>query len=225
MEHSALSKDTLRMFDKKAQSILGIPENILIENASRGLLDVLSEQNILPCKIGIVSGRGNNAADSLALARHLINRDIDVDVFLALNRKGYNRQVEFQLNILKKIMDRNKITILNDTNDFCSLGAQLVSKDWLIDGIFGIGFKPPLDDFYKELFRIINSLSKNILAVDIPSGLSCDEGCIDEVAVKAKITLSFIGPKLGFFKDQGPLYTGKIVVKDIGISYNVLNNL
>ena len=221
----ALDKDSLRALDDKAKNILKIPENILIENASRGIVDVLKEIKMLPRKACIFAGKGNNGADSLALARHLFNMGVEVDVFLALNKGSFNKEVEFQLQILKRIMGGGRIINLGDLSDLKSVDNIIKSKDLTIDGVFGIGFKPPLDDFYRLLFEVINNNSSRILSADIPSGLCADSGLIDGIAVKADITVSFVSSKTGFFLGEGPEYTGKIFVKDIGISKDALQKL
>jgi len=225
LARDCLPRDALRILDSKAKDILGIPENILIENASRGILEALKEENILPRCACIFAGRGNNGADSLALARHLLNRNVDLDVFLVLNGGSCNKEVQFQLQILEKIIDKRRIKTLNNKEDLISLVTDIKSKDLIIDGMFGIGFRPPLDSFYKDLFVVINNNSRKTIAVDIPSGLSADDGLVDETAIRADTTVTFVSPKIGFFTGEGPEYTGKILVKDIGISPDALKKL
>ncbi|MBN2120582.1 MAG: NAD(P)H-hydrate epimerase [Candidatus Omnitrophica bacterium] len=222
---NTLKKSELRDFDNKAKNLLGIPENILIENASRGILEVILKENLSCDRTCIFAGRGNNGADSLALTRHLLNRGLKVDIFLVLGGKHYNKEVEFQLGILKKIIGEKRIKVLNTEEDFKYLKESLSLYDLLVDGIFGIGFKTPLDSFHKELFKIINSARRPVLAVDIPSGLSCDSARIDQEAIKASYTVTFVAEKESFFMGKGPDYVGKIFVKDIGVSRDALKRL
>jgi len=220
-----LSSQQLRSLDEKAKKILGLSETILIENASRACLEALLEVSSLPKRVGIFSGRGNNSADSLALARHLLNRGVDLEIFLVLAGKPFNKEVEFQLNILRKILSAEKIKVFNKREELVCLEKIIPEFDLVVDGIFGIGFKGPLIPFYKELIRLINQKARKILAVDIPSGLPADNLEIDEQVIKAFLTVTFLASKISFFLEGGSQYTGEVIVKDIGVSKDVLQAL
>jgi NAD(P)H-hydrate epimerase len=57
-----------------------------------------------------------------------------------------------------------------------------------------------------------------IVAVDCPSGLDCDSGELDDLAMPADLTVTFAGPKRGHFIFPGAAACGEIVVADIDIS-------
>lgn len=56
-----------------------------------------------------------------------------------------------------------------------------------------------------------------VVAVDCPSGLNCDTGELDPLAIAADLTVTFAGPKRGHFKFPGAAACGELVVADIGI--------
>ena len=56
------------------------------------------------------------------------------------------------------------------------------------------------------------------VAVDCPSGLNCDTGELDPVALPADLTVTFAGPKRGHFVFPGATAVGELVVADIGIT-------
>ncbi|MBP9500745.1 MAG: NAD(P)H-hydrate dehydratase [Candidatus Promineofilum sp.] len=56
-----------------------------------------------------------------------------------------------------------------------------------------------------------------VVAVDCPSGLNCDTGELDPLAIPADLTVTFAGPKRGHFKFPGAAACGELVVADIGI--------
>ena len=56
------------------------------------------------------------------------------------------------------------------------------------------------------------------IAVDCPSGLNCDTGELDSVALPADLTVTFAGPKRGHFVFPGATAVGELVVADIGIT-------
>ncbi len=56
-----------------------------------------------------------------------------------------------------------------------------------------------------------------IVAVDCPSGLNCDTGTLDQLALPADLTVTFAGPKRGHFIFPGAEACGELVVADIDI--------
>lgn len=57
-----------------------------------------------------------------------------------------------------------------------------------------------------------------VVAVDCPSGLNCDTGALDPLAIPADLTVTFAGPKRGHFRFPGAAACGELVVADIGIA-------
>jgi len=55
------------------------------------------------------------------------------------------------------------------------------------------------------------------VAVDCPSGLNCDTGELDTLALPADLTVTFAGPKRGHFIFPGASACGELVVADIDI--------
>jgi NAD(P)H-hydrate repair Nnr-like enzyme with NAD(P)H-hydrate epimerase domain len=99
----------------------------------------------------------------------------------------------------------------------------LDSGTLLVDGLFGVGLCRPLTGAARRAVEHVNSSPARVLAVDIPSGLSANDGSVqgsetDEggVAVVAHHTLSFVGPKAGFFRGEGPRHVGRWRAAAIG---------
>lgn len=55
-----------------------------------------------------------------------------------------------------------------------------------------------------------------VVAVDCPSGLSCDTGRLDPASLRADLTVTFANPKVGHFIADGPAACGRLEVADIG---------
>jgi NAD(P)H-hydrate epimerase len=102
-----------------------------------------------------------------------------------------------------------------------SLAEHAVAAAVLVDAIFGTGIKPPLRGPYADLIRAINDTGLPCLAVDIPSGVSGDDGRVDPVAVAADVTVTVGLPKLGLLLAPGRDFTGDIEVVDIGFPEDV----
>ncbi|OHC08684.1 MAG: NAD(P)H-hydrate epimerase, partial [Planctomycetes bacterium RIFOXYB12_FULL_42_10] len=94
---------------------------------------------------------------------------------------------------------------------------ELRNYNILADALFGTGLSGDVREPFKTLIHGVNNLNKPIISVDIPSGLDCNTGKILGAAIKATKTVTFAIAKKGFFLNDGPSYTGKVIVSDISI--------
>src|SRR5579859_167951 len=97
-------------------------------------------------------------------------------------------------------------------------------KNWglVVDGLFGIGLKRPLEGAEAELVRYANQQSCPILAIDVPSGIDADTGRVLGCAVRATHTLTFIALKPGLLTLDGPDHCGQISVDPLGLDVRKL---
>ena len=215
---SALPKEKIKKLDKKATD-LGLEERILIENASSNLFFHINQLNLGRTSL-VIAGWGNNGADVLACARKLLSNEYEVDIAV-VREKEPNQEVKFQLSILEKF---KKIYFIKEEKDLEELKKIVQKKDFILEGILGIGIKGELSLLLKEVIQFINESGKKIISCDIPSGLFPDEGVKYLPVVKADYTVTFLAPKLGFFLNQGDEFTGKVIVTDIGLSLKILED-
>ena len=147
-----------------------------------------------PC-IQIWCGEGNNAGDGYLLAAYLKQRDFDVHI--------YAPQPPITI-------DAKKARLYAENQDISMSSEQVLSHaDVHIDALFGIGLNRPLDVHAKQIITQFNQESGLKIAVDIPSGLHPNTGVPLPVAVRADITFTFIGLKLGLVIGQAQYYTGQ----------------
>lgn len=85
----------------------------------------------------------------------------------------------------------------------------------LVDGLLGTGFHGVLRAPFAEAIERINSSGLPVLALDLPSGLNADNGLVAELAVRADLTVSFIGLKLGLFTGVAADWVGELVFDDL----------
>jgi hydroxyethylthiazole kinase-like uncharacterized protein yjeF len=76
-----LNSKEMAEVDRETIETLGIPGIVLMENASRGVAEVVYRYTE-GSSVLIVCGKGNNGGDGLAVARHLYNLGYDVEVVL-----------------------------------------------------------------------------------------------------------------------------------------------
>lgn len=159
----------------------------------------------------VLAGPGNNGGDAFVVARYL-------------KEWGNAVTVVFQ-------GDRNRVP----TDAKQALQAWLAcggdihhdipdgDRHWdiLVDGLFGIGLDQsnnrPIEGQYWHWIETANRMEVPIVALDIPSGLGSDDGCIYGVAIRATLTVTFIGRKPGLYTNFGPECCGKVILCDLGI--------
>ncbi len=202
-------------FDIRLRVKIVVPGIILMENAGKNTAEIALGMLGKRKKVVIFCGKGNNGGDGYAAARHLLSRGKDVLILLVGSKKEVKGDALTNLNIVSRM--GIKIYEIKNEKMLRSKEARCKDADLVIDALLGIGIKDEVRQPLKGTIEFINSLDKKVLAVDVPSGLDCQTGKSLGAAVKADKTVTFVAPKAGFYKNQGPKYTGKIIVKDIGI--------
>ncbi|MBN1405413.1 MAG: NAD(P)H-hydrate epimerase [Candidatus Omnitrophica bacterium] len=207
----------MKAVDVLATKRFGIPALLLMENAGRSA--VIEALKMLPknCKarVAIFCGYGNNGGDGFVCARHLINKGIRAQVYLVGKKKKFSRETDINYYILRKM--KQKFKLIKSAEAAANLKNEIKNCRLIIDGIFGIGLKGKLDEFYKKLFHMLNISKVPILALDIPSGLDADTGKCLGSALCAKKTVTFGLLKKGLVKKQARKFTGKIIIGDISL--------
>lgn len=200
--------------DSRVIRELGIPTLILMENAGIRIADFIL--GLLTKKrntnAAVFCGKGNNAGDGLVVSRQLLSAGMDIDTFLLAPAGSLSSAARKNLRILKKITKR--IWQIKTENDIQKL--NLSSYGVLVDAIFGIGLKGKVEGIFKTAIQRMNSSKKTIVSVDVPSGLDADKGRVLGVAIKADYTVSLVAAKKGLLINQGPVFTGKLIIKQIG---------
>ena len=87
--------------------------------------------------------------------------------------------------------------------------------DIIVDAIFGIGLNRIVEGDYLECIKAINESKKTVIALDIPSGLCANTGQQKEVAIKAEITFTFVGKKIGMYLESGPDCCGQVCFSNL----------
>jgi ADP-dependent NAD(P)H-hydrate dehydratase / NAD(P)H-hydrate epimerase len=86
----------------------------------------------------------------------------------------------------------------------------------ILDGLLGVGAKPPLREPIRAACRAINQLRTTkgayVFAVDLPTGLDTDSGKADRDCVVADFTVTIGYAKPGLVADSAVNYVGRIEV-------------
>jgi NAD(P)H-hydrate epimerase len=95
---------------------------------------------------------------------------------------------------------------------------ELGAPDVVVDALFGTGFAGAPRPAAGRLIEAMNELEAPVVAVDVPSGVDASTGAIVGDAVRAAVTVTFAGRKVGQLVAPGRFHCGELVVADIGLA-------
>lgn len=216
-EPEMMTRQQVRQFDRWAIEQAGIPGVILMENAGRGAANVILERfsHVISPSACIFCGSGNNGGDGYVIARHLANAGWNVCVVLCASREKISGDAVVNLKIIENLgLEIRQLSQRQSGQKIreCTNGVNLV-----VDALFGTGLTGPLRPGAAELVEAINRCEAPVMAVDIPSGLDCDTGKTEGVAIRASFTVTFAAVKAGFIHPESREFTGEVYCADIGV--------
>ena len=211
------TRQQCRELDRRATAEYGIASLVLMENAGRGVVDVLERLGV-DGPVVILCGKGNNAGDGFVIARHLVIRGHACRVLLLSDPSELTGDAATNFTILQKT---------NATIAAFDTAHDVQQAAWLVDAMLGTGARgeprPPFD----AAIDWINAREAKLqaMAVDVPSGLDCDTGQPSKHTVRADHTCTFAAMKTGFTQPTAKVYTGMVHVCDIGAPPRLIEEL
>lgn len=161
----------------------------------------------------IYCGLGNNGGDGLAIARQLLQNNYKVEVYIA----HYSNKYSTNFSINKQRLETFVPNCLKSITNIDDLPISQKS-DIIIDAIFGIGLSKPLTGIVAEIVKHINLSNNTVISIDVPSGLFINKHTDKYLPfVKAKHTLTFQYPKLGFMFSENHNSVGNFHILDINL--------
>lgn len=186
------------------------------------LRSIVESKNTDPTqRIAVFCGPGNNGGDGVAAARLLREAGYQVRAFLVGDRE--------KMTADEKAMEE-KLRETGGELELFDLESQriilwLSTCDCMVDALFGVGLKRPLEGEFLTLVQRLNSMRIPVVACDLPSGVNGDTGEILGDAIQAKVTVTFTCAKPGLYLDAGAGRAGEVQVVDIGIPVDLVNDL
>ena len=220
----AVSSQEMKICDRNTSDHFGLNPLILMERASlEGVREIEDwKEKRHPgrrIRVLILAGVGNNGGDAVCIGRILKTRGYIVNLCVMGDYTRASDELVTQLKIAEKY------GIVTDTFSYIRDNKSGYDFDIIVDGLFGIGLSRPLTGDILEAVRFVNGCKEElgedmlILSVDMPSGISADDGRILGDAIRADITVTFNQVKLGQILYPGCLYVGELKVADAGITY------
>ena len=199
--------ESVRAIDRTAIDAAGIAGYTLMTRAAEAALDAALNKYPQAARWQVICGSGNNGGDGYVLARLAAARGIDVAVLAMSSPESLQGDAATAW--------RNFVAAGGAVEAYA--GALDASAELLVDALLGSGLEREVAGPYAELVGAINRHAASTLALDIPSGLHADTGAVMGTAVRADLTVTFVGLKCGLFLGGGPACVGELIFADLGI--------
>ena len=215
----------MQRMDRETIESFGLPGRVLMENAGRGVIDVIAKTfpDICDHHVGIVAGRGNNGGDGFVIARYLHGMGAAVTVYLFSERTAVKGDAATNLELLTAL--KIPVVAITDTTTLAQHRTAMCHHSIWVDALLGTGLNAEVKGLFRAVIDLVNSLNRPVIAVDIPSGLSADTAMICGACIQAHTTVTFGFPKIGHILFPGAALTGRLETIDIGIPPHIVQNI
>ena len=178
----------------------GVPGYTLMTRAGIAAVEAARERFPETSRWQVICGAGNNAGDGYVVARVAAQQGISVSVLT--------------------LVDPEKLVgdAATAYGDYLAEGGVVApwngeldgQADLMVDGILGSGLEREVGGEFAKAVNEINRHIAPVLALDIPTGIHGDTGQVLGCAVRAALTITFVGLKAGLFLGEAPNYCGEI---------------
>ena len=198
---------TVREIDRAAIEDEGIAGYTLMTRAGAAALSEARRCFPDAKRWQVVCGAGNNAGDGYVIARLAASEGIAVSVVALVDPETLHGDAATAY-----------VDFVAEGGTATTWSGQLDSDaELIVDGLLGSGLERDVDGEFALAVAAINSHAANVVALDLPTGLHGDSGAVMGFAVRADLTVTFVGLKAGLFLRDGRDYCGQLVFADLGI--------
>lgn len=210
--HRLLTAKEAKALDHYTIEQIGVPSLVLMERAALATAEECIKRMTLGARVLCACGMGNNGADGVATARILHLRGYAAKILLAGNEAKATEEMKCQLRIARNL--NIPICKADEEAEYIKSGEY----ELIVDALFGVGLARNVEGLYASLVEQMNQSRAKLVSVDIPSGVSADDGSVLGCAVKAAVTVTFGTEKLGMILYPGTECCGERVTADIGLA-------
>jgi NAD(P)H-hydrate epimerase len=220
-----LNAAQMREADRRTIEEIGIPSLVLMENAGRQVVAAIEavHSDLAERKVAVLCGRGNNGGDGFVVARTLVQRGVDVSVFLIGRVADVRGDARTNLEILGRL--GTTVVEIADGQAWELHFSEIGDCTLIVDAIFGTGLNAPLSGLMETVAADVNGASIPVVAIDLPSGLSADSHQPIGDSIEAGLTVTLAAPKISLVLPPAETRAGDIVIADIGIPAEVIAGL
>ena len=215
-----LTTEDARYIDQEVPKQLGVSLEILMENVGRGIVDALWGQydlfsldnaRSINSFVLFICGIGNNGADGLVAARHLLEQGVPVQITLVGDTSKCSDLFAVQLKRCEAM--GCIIDMFDDFNDWSNVAI-------VVEGILGTGLAGRLRDMTIDILHVIDTMRSqynfDLWAIDVPAGVDATSGQISEGTLSYDYTVTFGAIKQGLLLYPGKAIGGTVIVAPLG---------
>ena len=184
----------------------------LMHRAARATWRALVRQWPTADTLSVLAGHGNNAGDGYLVA--VLAQRAGWTVRVLAVGEPQRLQGDAALAHAEAVSDKVTIDAWN---------PHLPLRGVVLDALLGTGLTGDVREPYASAIAAINASGLPVAAVDIPSGLCADTGRMLGDAVRADLTVTFIGLKLGLFTGDAADCVGALVFNDLQADSQLIN--
>ncbi|WP_122429462.1 NAD(P)H-hydrate dehydratase [Pseudomonas viridiflava] len=179
----------------------GTPGFELMQRAAHATWRAIRRRWPEASELTVLAGHGNNAGDGYLVA-------------------SLAHKTGWQVRVLAV---GDPAALKGDAALACAAASGVNIQPWanqpmagiVVDALLGTGLQGDVRDPYRSAIEAINASGLPVAAVDIPSGLCADTGHCLGVAVRADLTVTFIGLKMGMLTGDAPDLIGQLIFDDL----------
>src|SRR6266516_2304912 len=219
----------------------GAQVEALMDQAGAGIARAITNFFPHPGKCIVFIGKGHNAGDALVAAQCLRRLGWRIQVWLSFKEVDCSELMRKKLGSLRRRSPEilgvkpsrgggtdlgiTLVELWADVADQLSTAQDTIASEAylgsgspvvILDGLLGLGAKPPLRDPIRTACRYINRLREKegayVFAVDLPTGLDGDSGKTDRDCVIADFTVTIGFAKAGLVADGVLNFVGRLEV-------------
>ena len=209
MDSPILTAAQMRAVEKAAFD-RGVTAETLMDEAGAGIARAVTRFFPKPGRCIVFAGKGNNAGDALVAAALLQQMQWHVETRLSFEEKDCGELMRKKLAALRKLESGRGLSA-QSPRKLSGLPHLII-----LDGLLGLGAKPPLREPIRKACREINRLRRDenayVFAVDLPTGIDGDSGKADRDCVVADFTVTIGFAKRGLVADQATNFVGRLEV-------------
>jgi NAD(P)H-hydrate epimerase len=223
-----LTAAEMREVDRLTTDRYGIPSLTLMENAGRSVAEFIRSRfpYLERRRIVVLCGKGNNGGDGFVAARHL--RETGATPVVYLFAAPEELHGDASTNLKRWQQSSGELHVIRSAGEWeTAKNTILSSADFFVDALLGTGIRGPVEGLLATVIRAISQhdLRRQVIAIDIPSGLPSDTAELPEVVVFADYTVSLTAPKVGMVLGDATRAVGQLAIREIGSPRELLEQV
>ncbi|MGK0524399.1 MAG: hydroxyethylthiazole kinase-like uncharacterized protein yjeF [Pseudomonadales bacterium] len=221
LSDALFSADSVRRIDQHVIEQQGVDGFELMQSAARAAFRRLVVRWPGVSPLLVLCGAGNNGGDGYLIAANAVRHGFTVHCVAVAPTEKLDGDARKAWQ--KAVADGVKVLELADIGE-PELERLFETAELIVDAMLGTGASGAPREPFAAVIAQCNRSGLPVLAVDVPSGLNATTGAVKGEAVRAAMTVTFIGRKAGLYTGQGAAMCGDVVFEALNVSASVADS-